>query len=269
MSYLGWTQPGAVSQASKEMKTTQFDKGILYQGDCLEVMDSMDAESVDVIITSPPYNAQKDYEPDWLSSEEFFDFTEKWLAESYRVLKEGGKAFINIGYWSGSRKDRFFLPMEFIRLGEKVGFKLTSWIPWVKGTLKAPQSNGSGWGDVYGVSPFFQNGDEPILYFVKGKRKRPEGGNNHGNWIQWAKTPWVMPVSHEREHPAAFPPELPYRAMMMTSVEGWTILDPFAGSGSTGVAAVRCNRRYILIERDSAYCDLLIRNVHKEEQRMK
>ena len=55
---------------------------------------------------------------------------------------------------------------------------------------------------------------------------------------------------------------------MMTSVEGWTILDPFAGSGSTGVAAVRCNRRYILIERDSAYCDLLIRNVLKEEQQV-
>ena len=126
-------------QNPKSSEKIQFKDGVLHQGDCLEVMASMDAESVDVMITSPPYNAQKDYEPDWLSPQDFFDFTEKWLAESYRVLKEGGKAFVNIGYWSGSRKARFFLPMEFIRLGEKVGFKFTSWIPWVKGTLKAPR----------------------------------------------------------------------------------------------------------------------------------
>jgi len=246
---------------SQHKLATKLHDGDIYHGDCVTVMKALKEETVDICVTSPPYNAQKDYEKRQQSRDEFFEFQREWLREVYRLLKNGGKLFVNIGWWSGRREKRFFLPSKFIEIAESVGFKLTSWINWVKGSMRAPQA-GRASGDIYGVSPFFSNGDEPVLYFVKGKRKHED--NKHENWYKWAKTPWVFPTSHSRGHPATFPVELPLRCILMTSIEGWTVLDPFGGSGTTAVAARRCKRRFILIEKEEKYCRLIDKNLSKE-----
>ena len=142
-------------------------------GDCIEMMRKMRPHSVDLIVTSPPYNAQKSYEKKRSSQDAFRSFSEAWLSASYPLLRQGGSVFINVGYWSGSRKERFFLPSIIIEAGEKAGYRFTGWINWVKGTLKAPQAGGSGWGDIYGTAPFFLNGTEPILHFPQGQGPAP------------------------------------------------------------------------------------------------
>ncbi len=244
-------QPKLLCGNSAQM---DFGDGILYKGDCVEVMKTLDEKSVDICVTSPPYNAQKAYEKVKQTREEFFLFQKLWLEGVFRLLKDGGKLFLNIGWWCGKREKRFFLPSEMITIAVEVGFKLSSWINWVKGSLKAPQA-GRASGDIYGVSPFFSNGDEPILYFTKGKRKHEN--NKHENWYKWTKTPWVFPTSRNKEHPATFPLELPLRCIKMTSVEGWTVLDPFGGSGTTALAARKLKRRFILIEKQKSYCELI------------
>ena len=102
--------------------------------DCVYAMENnIPAGSIDLIVTSPPYNAQKSYEQDRQTEQEFWLFTEDWIFATYDVLKEGGAMFVNTGYWSGSRKNRFFIPAQMIQIAENAGYKFTSWINWVKG----------------------------------------------------------------------------------------------------------------------------------------
>jgi site-specific DNA-methyltransferase (adenine-specific) len=75
------------------------------------------------------------------------------------------------------------------------------------------------------------------------------------------REPWVMPCSREKEHDAAFPIELPERCIRMTTLEGDVVLDPFGGSGSTGVACRKWNRNYVLIEKECKYCELIKKRI--------
>lgn len=229
---------------------------MIYLGDCVEVLSTLSPEFVDTCITSPPYNAGMEYEKTRSSEEQFWEFTEQWVSAVYRAIKPNGKCFINTGWFGGSRKERFFLPSKYIEICQKTGFRFQSWINWCKGSLEAPQTAGAGWGDVYTTSPSFLNGDEPILYFVKpGKPKRRP--NKHDNWIKFVRTPWVMPCAKKSEHPAAFPLELPERCLLMTTLEGDTVLDPFGGSGTTGLACKKHNREYVLIEKHEPYYNMI------------
>mgnify|MGYP005824753755 CR=1 FL=1 len=245
-----------------QMYTNKLTNSIIL-GDCVQVMNSqIDAGSVDLIITSPPYNAQKSYEKDRQTEQEFWRFTEDWIEATWHVLKEGGAMFINTGYWSGSRKDRFFIPAKMIEIAENVGYKFTSWINWVKGSATNPVTSGSGWGDVYGVAPSFLNGTEPILYFRKGTGSHRD--NKHDEWMKLIREPWVMPCSRNKEHDATFPIDLPRNCAKMCSVEGDTILDPFGGSGTTALACKELNRNYILIEKNLSYHALCVDRLWNE-----
>ena len=233
----------------------------VIHGCCVEEMQLFSPEIFDCIITSPPYNAQKSYEKERQSQDEFWEFTESWIHGTHRVLKTGGAMFINTGYWSGSRDSRFFIPSKVIEIAERVGYKFTSWINWLKGSVENPVTSGSGWGDVYGVAPSFLNGSEPILYFRKGKGKHRD--NKHEDWMKFIREPWVMPCSREKDHDAAFPLELPERCMRMTTLEGDVVLDPFGGSGSTGVACKKWNRNYVLIEKEQSYYELIKKRIEE------
>ena len=225
--------------------------------DCVYAMENnIPAGSIDLIVTSPPYNAQKSYEQDRQTEQEFWLFTEDWIFATYDVLKEGGAMFVNTGYWSGSRKNRFFIPAQMIQIAENAGYKFTSWINWVKGSANNPVTSGSGWGDVYGVAPSFLNGTEPILYFRKGKGTHRD--NKHEEWMKLIREPWVMPCSREKDHDAAFPIDLPMNCIKMCSLEGDTVLDPFGGSGTTGLACKELGRNYILIEQCDKYYELCV-----------
>jgi DNA modification methylase len=223
--------------------------------DCLKYLKNYKDNLFQCTVTSPPYNAGKEYETNILTEKEFWDFTTEWINLVYNVTEDGGKLFINTGWFSGSRENRFFLPNKYIEIAEKSGFKFKSWINWVKGSLEAPQTKGSGWGDIYGTSPSFLNGDEPILYFMKNSCKHKD--NKHDDWIKLIRTPWVMPCSKNKNHPATFTLQLPENCIKMTTLENDWVLDLFAGSGTTGFACKNLNRNCLLIEKEKKYFDLI------------
>jgi DNA modification methylase len=99
----------------------------IINGDCIEVMKTLPENSVDLIVTSPPYNCNIDYDThiDNLTMDDYWNWTEKWLAESYRVIKEDGRVSINIPYEVNvqERGGRIFFVSEFYQIMKKVGFK--------------------------------------------------------------------------------------------------------------------------------------------------
>lgn len=214
--------------------------------------------SVECVVTSPPYNAGKSYESA-LTEQEFRDFTQEWLDAAFHVLNpKGGTLFVNCGTWSGKRAKRFFIPPVVIACGEQAGFRFASWINWVKGTLEHPQVNSSAWGDYKSCSPFMVNGDEPVLMFKRGRSRHRH--NDYEHWLTHVHTPWVFAPERGSKlgHPAPFPPELPRRCIMMTTLPGDTVLDPFAGSGTTGVVCRESGRECVLIEISEPYIDKIV-----------
>ena len=232
----------------------------VMRGDCIRVMRTLPEESVDLVVTSPPYSANKSYERGASMDRPAYRlFSEDWLASRYPLLRQGGNMFVNTGYWSGSRGGRFFLPTAIIDAAEGAGFRFTGWINWVKGSLEHPQSGNLGWGDIYGTAPFFRNGTEPILHFRKGRGKHRD--NKHDEWTKLVREPWVMKVSHRSDHDATFPHELPRRCIRLCSLPGDVVLDPFGGGGTTGVAARQLGRGSITIERDPTHFETCVKSI--------
>lgn len=228
----------------------------VHIGDCVNVMrEHMTTDHVDLIVTSPPYNANKRHEDQqrWMTKDEYGDFTQRWMTEACRVLKPGHGMFVNIGYWSGSRGKRYFLPTLLIERAERCGLTLSGWINWVKDKNGLSQTRGCGWGDTYSTSPFFMNGSEPILYFRKAGRQRHRD-NRHDEWMRMVREPWIMkPKNMNKTHDAVFPEELPRRCIVMCSLPGDLVVDPFAGTGTVARVCERLGRRCVLIDRNDAH----------------
>ena len=98
----------------------------IVNGDCVDVLRSMPNDSVDLVVTSPPYNVGIDYDThvDDTSMEDYWDFTRSWLTELYGVLKDDGRVAINIPYETNvrDRGGRIFFVSEFYQIMKEVGF---------------------------------------------------------------------------------------------------------------------------------------------------
>lgn len=104
----------------------------MYQGDCACAMRAhVTDSSVQLIVTSPPYGADKGYDVE-RTREEYLAFTVEWLTEANRVLKPGCSAFVNIGYWCGSRSERWFMPGVLMDAAAQCDLVHCGWINWVK-----------------------------------------------------------------------------------------------------------------------------------------
>jgi site-specific DNA-methyltransferase (adenine-specific) len=241
------------------MKPYFEENGItVYQGDCLKVMQELPADSVDCVITSPPYNADKKYEDsqgDNMPIAEYFAFIQAVSSNLYRVCRPGAFALWNVCMWCGSRPKYFMVPDFLTHIG-KSGWIFVDWITWIKGSISAPESNTTGWGN-YPTTPSIRNAMEPILVFRKeGGKPRPISDISWKEWAKFTIGVWDMKPEYDQKlHPARFPMELPARAAKLYSAPGETILDPFAGSGTTLEAAKALGRKGIGIELSKDYCE--------------
>lgn len=231
--------------------------------------------SIDLIVTSPPYWNIKDYGSGKHSS--YNRYLKELKAILHRCLlytKPGRKICINIGdifvsskYTSDNRFTIYPLFAEIITYMFKIGTSYEGDIRWHKTKYD---------GRLLGSFPYPPNGCikqeyEHILIFRK-KGKSPISNRysskiNEREWWQLFNPTWTFRGKKDPRHPAPFPIEIPCNLIKMYSLVGETVLDPFAGSGTTSLAAECLKRNSIAIEINKEYVELIhnrLRNIEKE-----
>lgn len=242
----------------------EFPKDLLNKiihGSC-EQMSQIPDSSLHLMITSPPYNVSKDYDDD-LSLNEYLTLLKTAFSETYRVLVNGGRACINVA--NLGRKPYIPLSDYISKMMIEIGFNMRGEIIWNKA---ASASASTAWGSWQSAAnPTLRDIHEYILVFSKGdykrERKKEELENRKNTiskeqFMEYTKSIWTMNAESARRigHPAPFPEELPYRLIQLYSFTNDIILDPFIGSGTTGVAALKTDRFYIGYDTDVEYIKL-------------
>ncbi len=220
-----------------------------------ENMVELPDNSVHLMITSPPYNVTKEYDQN-LTLQQYISLLENVMRETYRVLINGGRACVNIA--NVGRKPYIALTDHINRIMLDLGFNYRGQIIWDK----AASAGGScAWGSWQSASnPSLRDVHEYILVFSKGDLKRPKGEDtiSKEDFLEWTKSIWKMKTESAKrvKHPAPFPEELPHRLINLYSFKGDVVLDPFMGSGTTAVAALKNGRNFVGYEISEEYAQI-------------
>lgn len=227
-------------------------------------MREIDDESVHLMITSPPYfNAPFDYKGLFSSYESYLRMINEFAKETYRVLKKGRIAVVNIDDMLIDG-EKFPIVADVTKIFQEVGFRYRDRIIWKKpdGYLRISRRSGVLLQNPYPMYFYPDNLLESILIFQKGKfnysdipkNLKEESMIDKKEFLdgKWYSTLWeivnVLPNSPLEKDIAAFPEELPYRIIKLFSYKGETVLDPFVGSGTTMKVARKLSRNSIGIE---------------------
>ncbi|HNV95096.1 MAG TPA: site-specific DNA-methyltransferase [Bacteroidales bacterium] len=227
-----------------------------------ENMKELPNNSVHLMITSPPYNVSKEYDED-LSLKEYLQLLENSFRETYRVLVNGGRACINVA--NLGRKPYIPLSDYISKMMIDIGFNMRGEIIWNKAASASPSTAWGSWQSA--ANPILRDIHEYILVFSKGDFKREKGKKENSitkeQFIEWTKSIWTMNAESARRigHPAPFPEELPFRLIQLYSFKGDIILDPFMGSGTTAVSAIKSERKFVGYDISQEYIDLAKRRL--------
>ncbi len=222
-----------------------------------ENMREIPDNSVQLMITSPPYNVSKEYDED-LSLKQYLTFLENSFKETYRVLVNGGRACINVA--NLGRKPYIPLSDYISKMMNKIGFNMRGEIIWNKAASASPSTAWGSW--MSASNPTLRDIHEYILIFSKGDYKLERKGRKNTiqkeQFMEWTKSIWTMNAESARRigHPAPFPEELPYRLIQLYSYQNDIILDPFIGSGTTAISALKSERKYVGYEISQEYIEL-------------
>jgi type II restriction modification system, methylation subunit len=222
-----------------------------------ENMSSIPNNSVHLMITSPPYNVSKEYDDD-LSLSEYLSLLKNVFTETYRVLVNGGRACINVA--NLGRKPYIPLSDYISKMMIEIGFNMRGEIIWNKAASASPSTAWGSWQSA--ANPTLRDIHEYILVFSKGDYKREKGKKENTiskeQFMEWTKSIWTMNAVSAKKigHPAPFPEELPFRLIQLYSFVGDIILDPFIGSGTTAISALKADRKYIGFDISQEYITL-------------
>jgi len=226
-------------------------------------MDELPDRSVHLMVTSPPYNVGKEYDND-LTIGEYRDFLRRVMAEVYRVLVPGGRACINVA----NLGRRPYLPLHAFLVQDmlELGFLMRGEIIWDKASTASPSTAWGSWCSPR--NPTLRDVHEYILVFCKQSFRRPNPFDrrptiSRDEFLEFTKSLWRFPaeVATKVGHPAPFPVELPYRLIQLYTFEGEVVLDPFMGSGTTGIAALKAGRIFVGYEINPEYVALANRRI--------
>lgn len=220
---------------------------------------SLAETSVDCIVTSPPYNVAYAGMSDELSPEDYRARAVRWTKEIARVLKPGGRAWVNVAQplpeLDGPRRDRWSPATLWHELLHAAGLLFRDWIVWRKVGAGAPTAWGS---HLSPNAPNIRGRYELILLFFKDRWRRGRTEKNEiapSVWGPWTQNVWDIPCATNRSgHPAPFPAELPRRVVLLSTWPGDVVLDPFCGSGTTIRVAKDLGRIGVGCELSELYC---------------
>lgn len=255
----------------KENRYFETNSGILYCGDALEVLPLLPSESIDLLITDPPYGVSKEgaritrnrehyiwkresdilldfgeWDRQWQSDEEYFSWTEEWFKEVVRALKPKSWLFVFFDKQKIGIFDLFLAP--------KYGVKAKTIFVWIKSNpvpsfrkVNFVSSTEFIWVGSKGESKIknFKSQKEMVNYFIY-----PNGS-----------------AYKETSHPTEKPLALIKHFIEVSSNEGEIVLDPFVGSGTTAIACEMLRRRWIGIEKSEKYCEEIVQRLQKGVQR--
>ena len=241
----------------------------IYNADVLKI-NSIKEQSIDLIVTSPPYNVDIKYNShnDALSYNDYLLFTREWLSRCYKFLKDDGRFCLNIPL-DKNKGGQQSVYADITNIAKQVGFKYHSTIIWNEQNI----SRRTAWGSwLSAAAPYVIAPVEVIVVLYK-ERWKKTGGSRQSDiikkeFMEWTNGVWnFMGESKKRVgHPAPFPVELPRRCIKLFSFVGDTILDPFVGSGSTLLACLQTNRVGIGVDIDEKYCELAKKRLLTEGQ---
>jgi site-specific DNA-methyltransferase (adenine-specific) len=228
-----------------------------------------------LMITSPPYNVSKEYDED-LSLQEYLELLRKAFSETYRVLVNGGRACVNVA--NLGRKPYIPLSDYISNMMIDIGFNMRGEIIWNKVASASPSTAWGSWQSA--ANPILRDVHEYILVFSKGLYKRERTNEEKKiktdtitkeQFMEWTKSIWTMNAERAKRigHPAPFPEELPYRLIQLYSFTDDIILDPFMGSGTTAVSAIKSQRNYVGYEINKDYIDLANKRIKTVKQSIK
>jgi site-specific DNA-methyltransferase (adenine-specific) len=262
-----------------------IETGRIINGDCVEVMKTLPEACIDLIVTSPPYSVNISYDvyDDNTTLEQYLDFSKKWLEESYRVLKDDGRISVNLPFEINlkNRGGRVFIVSEIWNVMKEIGFK---WFGLIDLQEDSPhRSKTTAWGSWMSPSqPYIYNPKECLILAYKNSPKKLTKGEP-----QWIGTPtevenkdgivrtknvyeendkkefmelvfgqWNYFADTKSLTKATFSMDIPTKAIKILSYKNDIVMDPFAGSGTSLVAAQILDRRWLGIELSENYTNI-------------
>ena len=240
---------------------------LYYQKDDITILNddilkttAVESGSVDLVVTSPPYNVdiQYDSHKDDVSYADYLEFSEKWLTQCFNFQRDDGRLCLNVPL-DKNKGGQQSVGADFTAIAKKIGYKYHSTIIWNEGNI----SRRTAWGSWMSASaPFVIAPVELIIILYKNTWKKTSGSKKsdvtRDEFMNWTNGLWTFNGESKKKigHPAPFPIELPKRCIKMFSYVGDTILDPFMGSGTTLIAAGMLGRKGIGVDVDRGYCKL-------------
>jgi site-specific DNA-methyltransferase (adenine-specific) len=251
----------------KNIKSDKMKLNKLYNIDCIEGMKQLPLNFIDLVVTSPPYNVGIDYDvyndnKDWV---EYWGWSKKWIKEVYRVLKEDGRFCLNVLVEMGinDNKERISPLVEFYNILRSVGFRVNGLPMWTD----RHRVKYTAWGSWMSASaPYIYCPFEVVIIAYKGGWKKLTKGEDSitkNNFMMGCCGVWNIPTDTRQLTKANFPLKLPEVCIELLSYKNDIVLDPFAGAGTTLVAAKRLERKYLGFEISEKYCKVAEEEIKK------
>ena len=267
-----------------------IETGKIINGDCIEVMKTFPEGSIDLLVTSPPYNVNISYDvhKDDLPMEEYYEWTKDWLREALRVLKDDGRIAVNVPNELNvqERGGRILFVAEFWMMMKEVGFKFSGLVDLTENSPHRVRQ--TAWGSWMSASaPYVYNPKECVIIAYKKSSKKLTKGIS-----QWLGTPteitteegkvrnkmvyqdedkkefmnlvfgrWEYFADTRSLTKATFSMDIPSKAIKILSYKNDIVLDPFMGSGTSAFAAELLDRRWIGIELSADYTEIARKRV--------
>ena len=273
---------GSTVKPHNLVRTETGVDGTFYLGDCVEMMAGLEPASVDVIVTSPPYNMGIRYNTyqDTLNQDEYLRWTSAWVAAAARVLKPDGSLFLNVG----TRPSDPWTALDVAQAARQ-HLRLQNIIHWIKSVAIDRESTSAAAGITRDIAVghykpinserYLNDCHEFVFHFTPAGQTRLDrlalgvpyqDQSNISRWrtggdgVRCRGNTWFIPYEtiqrrdRDRPHPATFPAKLPEQCIRLHGVSRTSVvLDPFTGLGSTAVACARLGVSFVGSDIDEMY----------------